>query len=63
MKIVIADSYAALPGDLDWSGIEEMGECVFYEYTRPEDLALRAADAEILLTRDLCTAIGVYFVC
>ena len=50
MKIVIADSYAALPGDLDWSGIEEMGECVFYEYTRPEDLALRAADAEILLT-------------
>lgn len=50
MKIVIADSYAALPGDMDRSGIEEIGECVFYEYTRPEDLVARAAEADILLT-------------
>ncbi|WP_373812565.1 D-2-hydroxyacid dehydrogenase [Porphyromonas loveana] len=49
MKIVIADSYAALPGDLDWSGIETLGECIFYDRTHPPELAARAADAEVLL--------------
>lgn len=50
MKIVFLDSYAALPGDLDWTGVEKYGECIFYESTKPEQIIERASDAEIILT-------------
>lgn len=49
MKIVVADTYAALPGDIDWSGLDELGECSFYPRTKKGELPERAKDAELLL--------------
>lgn len=50
MKIVILDGYTANPGDLSWGGLKEMGEVTVYERTRREEIAGRAADADIVLT-------------
>lgn len=50
MKIVVLDGYTLNPGDLDWSALQDLGECIIYDRTSPEMLLVRAADAEILLT-------------
>lgn len=50
MKIVVLDGYAANPGDLSWKELEALGECQIYERTPPEQVAERAAGAQILLT-------------
>ena len=50
MKIVILDGYTANPGDLSWDSLKEMGEVTVYERTRREEIAGRAADADIVLT-------------
>ena len=49
-KIVVLDGYALNPGDLDWSGLEAIGECTFYDRTPPEETISRAQGAEIVLT-------------
>ncbi len=50
MKIVILDGYCLNPGDLSWSGIEALGECVVYDRTMPSQVLERAKDSEILFT-------------
>lgn len=50
MKIVILDGYTANPGDLSWDSLKELGEVTVYERTRREEIAGRAADADIVLT-------------
>ena len=53
MKIVNLDSYALNPGDLDWSALEKLGECKFYDRTPVDDddeILKRIGDAEIVLT-------------
>ena len=50
MKIVILDGFTANPGDLSWGSLKEMGEVTVYERTRREEIAGRAADADIVLT-------------
>lgn len=50
MKIVALDGYAANPGDLSWDDLKNLGECVIYERTAPEEVVERAAGAEVLLT-------------
>lgn len=50
MKIVVADSFTANPGDLSWSELEELGECVFHERTPAAEMAARCAGAEVVLT-------------
>ena len=49
-SIVILDGYTANPGDLSWGSLKEMGEVTVYERTRREEIAGRAADADIVLT-------------
>lgn len=49
MKIVELDGYAANPGDLSYSEIEELGEFVVYPRTKPEEVVDRAKDADIVL--------------
>jgi len=50
MKIVVLDGYTLNPGDLNWDGIEELGELVVYERT-PSDLIIeRSSGAEIVFT-------------
>ena len=50
MNIVILDAYTANPGDLSWGSLKELGEVTVYERTRHEEIAGRAADADIVLT-------------
>jgi glycerate dehydrogenase len=49
MKIVVLDGYTLNPGDLDWSGLQALGELKVYERTSRDEIISRAADAEILL--------------
>lgn len=50
MKIVVLDGYTENPGDLSWDGLRALGELTVYERTRPEEIASRVADAEIIVT-------------
>lgn len=50
MKIVILDGYSVNPGDMSWDALKKFGELTVYDRTAPEEIAARAADAEIVLT-------------
>lgn len=50
MKIVVLDGYTSNPGDLNWDGIEQLGECVIYDRTKRDEVLERAKDADIILT-------------
>ena len=50
MKIVILDGFTENPGDLSWSGFEELGDVTVYDRTAPEDIISRIGDAEIVIT-------------
>ncbi|RHB43751.1 D-2-hydroxyacid dehydrogenase [Enterocloster aldenensis] len=53
MKIVVLDGYTLNPGDLDWSGLEALGECTIYERTSLTDvdgIINRIGDAEVVYT-------------
>ncbi len=50
MKIVVLDGYTLNPGDLSWSGLEELGEITVYDRTSPSDVVSRAKRAAALFT-------------
>lgn len=53
MKIVVLDGYTLNPGDLDWKGLEEIGECIIYDRTSltdEEEVIERIGDAQIVYT-------------
>ncbi|MCM1147592.1 MAG: D-2-hydroxyacid dehydrogenase [Bacteroidales bacterium] len=50
MKIVVLDGYTVNPGDISWDELREFGELVCYDRTGQDEIAERAADAEIVLT-------------
>lgn len=49
-NIVVLDGYTLNPGDLDWGGLEQLGNVTIYDRTALADIAERAADADIVLT-------------
>ena len=50
MKITVLDGYCLNPGDLSWEALREIGELEVFDRTRPEQVAERAAGAEIAFT-------------
>jgi len=46
----VLDGFTLNPGDLDWTGLEALGDCTVYDRTAPEDVIERAKDAGIVLT-------------
>lgn len=50
MKIVVLDGYTLNPGDLDWKGLEALGEVVVYDRTPAELVVERIGDAEAVYT-------------
>jgi len=50
MKIVILDGYTINPGDLDWKGLEAIGELSVYDMTPVEEVAERCREAHFVLT-------------
>lgn len=49
-KIVILDSYAVNPGDLDFSQLEELGELRLYDRTALDQVVERCSEAQIALS-------------
>ena len=50
MKIVILDGYALNPGDLSYDCLRQFGELTIYDRTTPDEVIMRAIDADALLT-------------
>jgi len=50
MKIVVLDGFTLNPGDLDWDGLEALGECEIHDRSAPEQVVPRAREAEVVLT-------------
>lgn len=50
MKIVVLDGYAADPGDISWSEVEQLGELTVYDRTAPEQITDRCRGAQAVLT-------------
>jgi glycerate dehydrogenase len=50
MKIVVLDGYTENPGDLSWSGLQELGELTVYDRSPQELVASRIGDAQIIIT-------------
>lgn len=50
VRIVVLDGHTLNPGDLDWSPLKALGSCTIHDRTAPEDVAERAAGAQVLLT-------------
>ena len=64
MNICILDGYTLNPGDLSWEGIKALGNCDIHDRTKPEEIAERAANAEIILTNsDQHTGLQHYVSC
>ena len=49
-KIIVLDGYAANPGDFNWDGLTQLGECTIYDRTANNEIINRIKDAEIILT-------------
>lgn len=50
MKIIVLDGYTLNPGDLDWTGLESVGDLTVYERTLVDQVVERAIGADILIT-------------
>jgi glycerate dehydrogenase len=50
MKIAVLDGYCLNPGDLSWDGLRRFGEVEVFDRTRVDEVASRAADAELIFT-------------
>lgn len=50
MRIVVLDAHSINPGDLSWQGLSELGECIVYERTKPQEIVPRLQAAEVLIT-------------
>ena len=50
MKIVVLDGFTSNPGDLDWDGLDRLGDLTVYERTAPPDVVPRAAGAGAIIT-------------
>jgi glycerate dehydrogenase len=49
MRIVFLDAYTSNHGDLDWAGLEQLGELLIYDRTESEKVVERAKEADILI--------------
>jgi glycerate dehydrogenase len=50
MKIVVLDGFTLNPGDLSWSALEGLGDCVIYDRTSPGLIVERAREGELVFT-------------
>ncbi len=50
MKIVVLDGHTLNPGDLDWSALQALGDCVVHPRIPASDTIHVSADAEVLIS-------------
>lgn len=58
MKIVVLDGYTLNPGDLSWDALKELGDCVIYDRTAPDQVIERTKGAEVILTNKVQITAG-----
>jgi glycerate dehydrogenase len=46
----VLDGFALNPGDLSWENLQELGECVIYDRSNPEEVYDRVRDSEAIIT-------------
>ncbi|MDL2273121.1 D-2-hydroxyacid dehydrogenase [Oscillospiraceae bacterium OttesenSCG-928-G22] len=63
MKIVILDGYTLNPGDLDWKGLEALGDVTIYDRTPASETVSRIGDAEIVFTNKTLVTEEVFAAC
>lgn len=49
-RIVVVDGYTLNPGDNPWTPLERLGQMQVYDYTPPEEIATRTAQADVVVT-------------
>ena len=59
MKIVVLDGYTLNPGDLSWSELEALGECMVHERTPSDKTVEHASGAQIVLTNKTVLDAGI----
>ncbi len=50
MNIVVLDGYTLNPGDLNWNGLQELGECEIHDRTPAAEILQRMLGADVVLT-------------
>lgn len=66
MKIVVLDGYTLNPGDLDWKGLETLGEVTVYDRTSLTDIQEtinRIGEAEVVFTNKTPMPESVFAAC
>jgi len=48
--LVVLDGFTLNPGDLSWERLMSLGNCSIYDRTEPAEVAVEAAEAELVLT-------------
>lgn len=49
-RLVVLDGHALNPGDLSWTGLEQLGDCTVHARTPAADIVARSRGAALLLT-------------
>ncbi|HRE82939.1 MAG TPA: D-2-hydroxyacid dehydrogenase [Opitutaceae bacterium] len=49
-RLVVLDGYTLNPGDLSWSELESLAQCVIHDRTPAAEVIVRSREADILLT-------------
>ena len=49
-KIVVLDGATMNPGDLSWQGLEQLGQCTFYDRTAEDKVLERSEGADVIVT-------------
>ena len=63
MNIVILDGYTENPGDLSWSGMEELGQLTVYDRTQVEDIVSRIGDADAVIVNKTPLSADIFAAC
>lgn len=63
MEIVILDGEIVNPGDLSWAGLEALGHVTAWPDTKPEQVAGRIGNAEVVITNRVCITAEVIAAC
>jgi len=70
MNIVVLDGYTLNPGDLNWEGMNKLGNLMVYDRTTPSETVERAKNAEalytnkVILNREVINQLpGLKFIC
>lgn len=63
MNIVILDGYTENPGDLSWSGFEQLGSVTVYDRTPVDQVIARIGDAQAVITNKTPLTEEVFAAC